>query len=594
VPGTLLLQKRLGAGVAGLAFVTWLLLIFGSTVRVHGAGLACPDWPLCFGELVPELDFSIFLEWGHRVLAGAVSVGFLAVAALVVARRPLRAAFGPHLLLMALVLASQIVLGGLTVLKLLAFWSVTLHLLFGNAFMALMIALAVRLRATAPPRPLPPWVSRLGWTLGLAVVLQLALGGLVSSNYAGLACREWPSCNDGAWFPSFAGLVGIQVLHRLGAYTVLGLALALVYVSRGTVAAGRAWTLLALVLLQVALGVANVWARMPVELAVAHAATAHAIVATTTLLLVRLPFPGAIAASMPLAAQLKLWWDMTRPRVLLLVLFTGLPVFGMAGETLPSLGKVAAVLFGTALAGAASSTLNAWLERDTDAQMARTRNRPLPAAAVQPHHAAVLGVALTVASTAFLWWIGGPFPAAVGLATILFYVVIYTLWLKPRTPQNIVIGGAAGATTPIIAEAALTGQVTWASLLLFAIVFLWTPPHFWAIAIFRKDEYAAAGFPMMPNVVGNVSTRRQSLVYAILLTLVSVLPSALGLLSWLYGGLALVVGAWFCAWVVRSMRADDPKVDYQVFRVSIVYLFAIFGAMLLDQAWYRLLPALTA
>lgn len=303
---------------------------------------------------------------------------------------------------------------------------------------------------------------------------------------------------------------------------------------------------------------------------------------------------NAATAPLPLSAQLRLWWEMTRPRVLLLVLFTGLPVFGMAGHALPSLGKMAAVLFGTALAGAASSTLNAWLERDTDARMARTRNRPLPAASVQPQQAAVLGLALTVISTAFLWWIGGPFPAAVGLGTIAFYVVVYTLWLKPRTPQNIVIGGAAGATTPLIAEAALSGHVTWASLLLFAIVFLWTPPHFWAIAIFRKEEYASAGFPMMPNVVGDASTRRQSLVYAILLTVVSVLPAALGLLTWLYGGLALAAGVWFSVWVVRSMRADDPKVDYRVFRVSIVYLFIVFGAMLVDQAWNRLLPALVA
>ena len=302
---------------------------------------------------------------------------------------------------------------------------------------------------------------------------------------------------------------------------------------------------------------------------------------------------STVAAPMPMVAQLRLWWEMTRPRVLLLVLFTGLPVFGMAGHALPSFVKVCAVLFGTALAGAASSTLNAWLERDTDARMARTRNRPLPAASVQPQQAMALGLALTVFSTAFLWWVGGAFSAAVGLGTIAFYVLVYTLWLKPRTPQNIVIGGAAGATTPLIAEAALSGHVTWASLLLFAIVFLWTPPHFWAIAIFRKEEYAAAGFPMMPNVVGDASTRRQSLAYAVLLTAVSILPAALGLLTWLYGGLALLAGLWFSYWVVRSMRADDPKVDYQVFRVSIVYLFIVFGAMLVDQTWNRLLPALS-
>ena len=284
------------------------------------------------------------------------------------------------------------------------------------------------------------------------------------------------------------------------------------------------------------------------------------------------------------AGQLRLWWDMTRPRVLLLVLFTGLPVLGMVDSGLVSAGKAALVLFGTALAGAASSTLNAWLERDTDARMARTRSRPLPAASVQPNHALALGCLLVVVSTAELWVIGGAFAAVVGLLTILFYVFVYTLWLKPRTPQNIVIGGAAGATAPRIVEAALTGHLSWASWILFAIVFLWTPPHFWAIAIFRKEEYGAAGFPMMPNVVGDAATRRQSLFYAVILTLVSALPAPLGLLSWAYGAVALGAGAWFCVWVLRSVYADNPRVDYQVFRVSFVYLFVVFGAMLVDQA----------
>ncbi len=281
-------------------------------------------------------------------------------------------------------------------------------------------------------------------------------------------------------------------------------------------------------------------------------------------------------------AHLRMWWEMTRPRVLLLVLFTGLPVLGMHGW--PSWPQAAAVLFGTALAGAASSTLNAYIERESDAHMARTRSRPLPAAAVAPSHALWLGTGLTVTSTLVLWAVGGMLAALVGLATILFYVFVYTLWLKPRTPQNIVIGGAAGATAPLIAEAALTGHLTWASWILFLIVFLWTPPHFWAIAIFRKKEYEAAGFPMMPNVVGDHATRRQSMVYTVLLLLVSLAPVPMGLLGPLYGVVALGAGGWFLYAVWRSLRAKDPKVDYQVFKISIAYLFLLFGAMLFDSA----------
>lgn len=288
----------------------------------------------------------------------------------------------------------------------------------------------------------------------------------------------------------------------------------------------------------------------------------------------------------PLASHMRMWLEISRPKVLVLVLFTGLPMLGMTRIGLVNAGffRAAVVLLATGLAGAASSSFNAWWERDRDAQMARTKRRPMPAAAMVPSEALLLAIALTTVSTGMLWQVGGALAALVGLGTIAFYVLVYTIWLKPRTPQNIVIGGAAGATAPMIIEAALDGQVSAASLILFAIVFLWTPPHFWAIAIFRKEEYAAAGFPMMPNVIGEVATRRQSLVYAVLTVLATVAPVALGLLSPLYGVAALALGLWFVASVVRSMIANDPRVDWRVFKVSIAYLSLVFGAMLLDLA----------
>lgn len=283
-------------------------------------------------------------------------------------------------------------------------------------------------------------------------------------------------------------------------------------------------------------------------------------------------------------AQLRMWFEMTRPRVLVLVLFTGLPMLGMCKEGWPSFGTAMIGLFATALAGAASSTLNAWYERESDARMARTRNRPLPASAVAPGQALWLGIGLTVVSTAVLWAVGGALAAALGLGTVLFYVLGYTVYLKPRTPQNIVIGGAAGATTPMILEAVIDGRVSAASFVLFLIVFLWTPPHFWAIAIFRKKDYAAAGFPMMPNVIGDVATRRQSLVYAVLTVVASLSLVPLGLLGVAYGVAAAAAGVWFVLEVVRSQIADDPRYDWRVFKVSIAYLFVVFGAMLVDSA----------
>lgn len=280
--------------------------------------------------------------------------------------------------------------------------------------------------------------------------------------------------------------------------------------------------------------------------------------------------------------RLRLYLDVTRPRVMALVVFTGLPALWLGKSEWPSLQMTFWVLLGTALAGAASSAFNAWLEREEDARMARTRNRPLPAAQVMPRVVLGYGALLTVVSTVILASVGGWVAAAIGLGTILFYVGVYTVWLKPRTPQNIVIGGAAGATAPLIASAAVDGSISLGAWILFAIIFLWTPPHFWGIAIFRKREYEAAGFPMMPSVVGDQATRWRSLGYTLALVLVTLLPVWLGYLGWAYGIAAGGLGLWFVWMVVRSMRLREPSEDYKVFKGSVAYLAILFTAMLAD------------
>jgi cytochrome c oxidase assembly protein subunit 15 len=268
-----------------LAAVTYGLLVFGATVRVHGAGLSCPDWPLCHGKVVPVLDFQVFLEWGHRALASVVSFGFLGGAFLVFRRADLRARVGRLLGVAALALAAQVVLGGLTVLKLLAFWSVTLHLLTGNLFCNLLLLTGLRLggSSTSVPDSVPGRVRVVGGLLLGAVVLQIALGGLVSSNYAGLACTEWPTCNGGVWFPVLDGIIGLQLAHRLGAYTVLAVAGAFFYVTRSVPALrGAGAAILGLVLAQALLGITNVLLALPVELAIAHSALADLVLLATT------------------------------------------------------------------------------------------------------------------------------------------------------------------------------------------------------------------------------------------------------------------------------------------------------------------------
>jgi protoheme IX farnesyltransferase len=278
-------------------------------------------------------------------------------------------------------------------------------------------------------------------------------------------------------------------------------------------------------------------------------------------------------------ATLRTWADLTKPRLLPMVLFTGLPVFGLAAGGWPGTGFAALTLLGIALAAASANTLNAYIERDVDARMERTRTRPLPMGRITPRAALRFGLALGAASTALLWAVGGHVAAALGVASILFYVFVYTVWLKPRSAWNAVIGGAAGAAAPIIADAAVNGSVGVVGLALFAIVFFWQPPHVWAIALYRKRDYEAAGIPMLPSVIGDQPTRRRMLWYTLGLVPVTLAPVALGLLGPLYFAVALGMNAWFVVSVVRLLREQDDAAARRVFHVSLAYLFSLFLAM---------------
>jgi len=262
--------------------------VLGALVRAHGAGLACPDWPLCFGELVPRFDFRIAFEWGHRLIAGSVSLIFAALALGVANDPTLRRIVGRPLLVATALLGLQIVLGGLTVLHTLASWTVTAHLVTGNGFALTLLLLVLRLRdhaagCAAASEPIASALRTLVTASALILTLEIGLGGLVSSRYAGLACSEWPACLNGAFFPTFEGAVGLQLLHRLNAYLLVGLLALTAWTARGVCGLERPTALaLALVLVQAALGVANVLLRIPVEITALHTATAVALVLTTT------------------------------------------------------------------------------------------------------------------------------------------------------------------------------------------------------------------------------------------------------------------------------------------------------------------------
>jgi protoheme IX farnesyltransferase len=286
--------------------------------------------------------------------------------------------------------------------------------------------------------------------------------------------------------------------------------------------------------------------------------------------------------SAPLLHTARNYLDLTKPRLLPMVLFTGLPVLGMAAAGWPSFTFCALVMVGIALAAASANTLNAYIERDKDALMERTRTRPLPAGLIAPRAALIFGLVLAVLSTLLLGWVSGPSAALVGIASILFYVFVYTVWLKPRSIWNAVIGGAAGAAAPLIADAAVNGHIGVAGWTLFAIVFFWQPPHVWAIALYRKDDYAAAGIPMPPSVIGDEATRRRVVAYTAGLLPVTLAPYFLGLVGPIYFVIAAAMGTWFLYRACRLFQERTDDAARGVFRVSLVFLFAVFLAMLLD------------
>lgn len=291
---------------------------------------------------------------------------------------------------------------------------------------------------------------------------------------------------------------------------------------------------------------------------------------------------ASAAAQFALMDRIRGLVAMTRPSVVALVFFTGVPMLGLLPQGWPSIATSITLLAGIAAIAGASSVFNAWIERDLDARMVRTRGRPLPRGVVSPNEALCWGVLLALVGEGLIFAAGEPLGAVVGLLTILFYVFVYTIWLKPRTPLNIVIGGAAGAAPPLIVDASQTGSIGLLSMLLFTLVFLWTPPHFWAISLFRKTEYAAAGFPMMPITHGDDATRVRMVLYALAIIPFSTWPVLAGHLTPIYGVLALGLGFWFAWKCERCRRERTNKAARSAMLASLVYLHLLFTAMAVD------------
>jgi protoheme IX farnesyltransferase len=277
------------------------------------------------------------------------------------------------------------------------------------------------------------------------------------------------------------------------------------------------------------------------------------------------------------------FWALLKPRVMSLVVFSGFAgLFVAPGTIHPLIGAVAVLCI--AVAAGASGAMNMWYDRDIDAVMSRTCGRPIPKGYVAPEQALAFGLALSAFSVMLMGLAVNAVAAGLLAFTIFFYVVIYTIWLKRRTPQNIVIGGAAGAFPPMIGWAAVTGGIDWASISLFALIFMWTPPHFWALALWRKVDYAKAGVPMMPVVAGAEATKRQMLLYTLTLLPIALAPVFLGVAGWVYGTTAVLLNLGFIYHAWRVLKSDDLIWAKRMFAFSLLYLFLHFLMLMLDRA----------
>jgi protoheme IX farnesyltransferase len=618
--------------VATLALVT-----IGVVVRITDSGMACPHWPGCFeGQFLPHLDagFQVWAEWIHRSVAALIGLLVLGLAGLAVLDHRDRASLvWPAVAAVALT-GYQAWLGRETVRLGNSGESVLAHLAAAMALLGLLVYLLARagFAARVASRGGSQRLTILAAFTATATYALLLFGANVTAAGTGLYFADWPLM-DGTLLPTLTEGSIAHVLHRWVAAVVavlviatwllarrsrreapllarLATASAILYAVQVIVGGAQVLTRLAgwTQTLHVALG-AVVWALF-VGLAVASYCTARGVVPAGTSGGSGLAgagrgtgggdprggdrgTPGAAAGPRSRGDSVRAYVALTKPRIIELLLVTTVPAMVLATRELPGIQVVDWAwltfwtLVGGSLAAGSANAINCYLDRDIDELMARTRRRPLPAHEVEPHRAVVFGIALGVAAFVVMVLFVNLPAAFLTLLAIGFYVVVYTMLLKRTTPQNIVIGGAAGALPPVIGWTAVTGSVGLPAIFLFLLVFYWTPPHFWALSLRIRKDYAAAGVPMLPVVRGIPETTRQIALYTVLLVALSVAFAAVAHMGVLYLATAIALGGVFIVqawqlWRVGTSEEESTAGAIRLYRYSISYLTLLFVAVALD------------
>ena len=623
---------------AATVVTTFLLVTIGVIVRATESGVACPTWPGCFpGQFLPGLDadYHVWLEWIHRTVAALIGFLILGMAALaIIDHRDRPSLVWPSVLAVALV-GFQAYLGRETVRLGNSGESVTAHLAAAMSLVGILVFLLVRARypARMPGRGASQRFTLLAIFAAVAMFVLLLFGSNVTARNAGAIFLDWPLMNGGLFpFPAdtpadLAALFATHALHRYVAGVVLLILVAVAVAARRRSPRVRrleamANGILVLYLIQVVVGGLQVLTLLSGWSQTLHVALGTLIwggsvaLAATAYYGARLePGPANGSAERGLSntsdpghaeapaqtgttpsstrATIKAYVALTKPRIIELLLVTTLPAMVLATRDVPGIQPLDwlrltfwTLICGTLAAGAANA-INQYLDRDIDARMTRTRRRPLPANEVTPERALGFGIVLGIISIALMTVFVNLLAAFLTLLAIAFYVFVYTIMLKRSTPQNIVIGGAAGALPPVIGWAAVTGNVGLPAIMLFLIVFYWTPPHFWALALRLRGDYASAGVPMLPAVKGVAETSRQIALYTVLLVAISLVFAVVAQMGAVYFAAAVILGGmflWraFVLWQQGSAPEASTAQAIRLYRFSISYLTLLFVAVAID------------
>lgn len=581
------------------ALSVFLVIVIGGVLRVTEVEPACRAILACADRWLLSRSAEAFLPFSHHLL-GLLSLLLVAAAAGISWRRyrPIRLLAYPLVLAFFLMLG-QGLLGGLLAFAAGSPLLASLHLGIALTILGLLIASTVmafvlhhnpaqkdRLKFQSP-------FAHQGLYVLFGLFVVLVSGAFVAASEATYACSGWPLCN-GEWIPTHP-LGWVNVAHRLlvglvGIYMLVLLRNAWRSQRSQRAILSAASLLVVLYFAQLLVGALNVSKDFPATLLGLHMASAAAlwamavVLGTLTGLAARSPEEESAEAAIPIDSQQRLHdlLSLTKPLIVALLLVTTYAGMVVGARTIPALALTFWTLLGGALAAGGSGAVNQYIDRQPDQRMARTARRPIASGRMTPAEGLAFGLSLLVVSFYIFASFVNLLAALLALAGMIYYIIIYSIWLKHATTQNIVIGGGAGAIPPMVGWAAATGRLDIPALFLFAIIFMWTPPHFWALALIRQKEYARAGIPMLPVVRGEQATRWQILIYTLELVALTLLLPLFGMAGALFLFSAAILGAWLilAAWKLWSVGGN--KIAWRMYRYSSMYLALLFAALVVD------------